>query len=851
MRTIRVFSIGVGLLAAFISPGASRIRAQAPVRPRCAANELIVKYRSGAGEGEKSRARGLARARLRHERHRLRHGAGDGDVELLTLDGSVGVSAAISSLAADPSVEFAEPNWIYTREAGTVPNDPKFGQLWGLNNTAQPIDGNPGGIAGADVDAPEAWNVSLGSSHVYVGVIDEGVDIDHEDLGAQPAGPIWTNPYDPVDGIDNDGNGYVDDVHGWDFFDGDNSVYDGSSADPSIDAHGTHVIGTIGARANNGIGIAGLNWNVTIIPAKFLGPTGGTTADAIRAVDYFTDLKTRHGLNLVAINNSWNGGGFSQALLDAIGRAARADILFVAAAGNGGPDGIGDDLDRTPSYPAGYDTTAAAGYNSVITVAATDRSDGLAGFSNFGARTVDLGAPGVDILSTIPRNGYAFYTGTSMAAPHVTGAAALVNAATALVGPDLRARLLGAVDRIASLQGRTATGGRLNVRRAVVSGPSLATPEIVLYAASASVVGRWQVVADASAAAGSRLQNPDAGAPKIVAPAANPADYFELSFNADARTDYHLWIRGRASADTWANDSVFVQFSDAIDAAGSPVWGIGSTSGTTVSLEECSSCGVSGWGWQDNGYGVGVLGPAVHFASTGVHRIRVQVREDGLGIDQIVLSASRFLTTSPGAAKNDATLLTARGGVAAAPDDVVLYAADGSAAGAWSSVADPTAASGARMQSANAGLAKVTTASASPADYFEMTFQARAHTPYRLWIRGKALGDSYANDSVHVQFSDSVDDTGAPAFRIGTTDSTVVNLEECSGCGLSGWGWQDNGYGVNVLGPEITFGGGGTHRIRIQTREDGLGIDQIVLSAGKYLSASPGKPRADATILPQ
>ncbi len=849
MRTIRVFSIGVTLLAAFMTPGSSRVRAQAPAGSRFAATQLIVKYRSGAREGEKSRARGLARARLQHERNRLRHDAGEGDLELLTIDPAVAVADAIAAVSRDPSVEYAEPNWIYT--PATLPNDPKFNQLWGFNNTAQPIDGSAG-LNDADVDAPEAWNVSLGSSHVYVGVIDQGIDINHEDLGVQPGGPIWTNPYDPVDGVDNDLNGYVDDVHGWDFLGGDNTVYDGSSADLSIDAHGTHVSGTIGARANNGIGVAGINWNVTIIPAKFLGASNGTTADAIRAVDYLTDLKTRHGLNLVAINNSWNGGGFSQALLDAIARAARADILFIAAAGNGGSDGLGDDLDQAPSYPASYDTTSAVGYNSVITVAATDRWDRLADFSNFGARTVDLGAPGVDILSTTPRNGYAYYNGTSMAVPHVTGAAALVNAATALTGRELRARLLGAVDRVTSLQGFTVTGGRLNIQRAVASAPTVTMPEIVLHAASASVIGRWQVVADASAASGARLQNPDAGAAKIATAAASPADYFELSFTADARTDYHLWIRGRATADTWANDSVFVQFSDAIDAAGAPIWTIGTTGATTMSLEDCSGCGVSGWGWQDNGYGAGVRGPAVRFASGGVHRVRVQVREDGLGIDQIVLSAAKYLSSAPGAAKNDGTILAARGGATtAAADDVVLYAADGSATGAWSVVSDATAASGARMQNANAGLPKIVTASESPADYFELTFQAAAGRPYRLWIRGKASGDNYANDSVHVQFSDSLDESGATAYRIGTSDSTVVNLEDCSGCGVSGWGWQDNGYGANVLGPEITFSTSGTHRIRIQTREDGIGIDQIVLSPGKYLAASPGKLKADTTVLPQ
>ena len=182
----------------------------------------------------------------------------------------------------------------------------------------------------------------------------------------------------------------------------------------------------------------------------------------------------------------------------------------------------------------------------------------------------------------------------------------------------------------------------------------------------------------------------------------------------------------------------------------------------------------------------------------------------------------------------------------------MLYASEAPiVAGAWSVVADASAAGGARLQNANAGAAKIATALASPAHYFEMTFEADAGKPYRLWIRGKAIGNSYANDSVHVQFSGSVDAVGAAVFRIGTTSSAEVNLEECSGCGVSGWGWQDNGYGAGALGPEIRFAQSGTQTIRIQVREDGLGVDQIVLSPALYLKASPGAAKNDSTILPK
>jgi subtilisin family serine protease len=257
---------------------------------------------------------------------------------------------------------------------------------------------------------------------VLVGVIDEGIDLNHPDLAPN----IWTNPFDPLDGVDNDTNGYVDDIHGWDFFQDNNSIYDGSPTDSATDDHGTHVSGTIGAGGNNGIGVAGVNWNVGIIAAKFLGPFGGTTADAVEAVDYITDLKTRHGLNIVATNNSWGGGGYSQALHDAIIRAAKAGILFVAAAGNSGINN-----DSVPHYPSSYSTIegtpgeSGAGYDAVIAVASITSSGTKSSFSNYGRRRVDLGAPGSGVWSTTPNNSYTSLSGTSMATPHVTGAAAL------------------------------------------------------------------------------------------------------------------------------------------------------------------------------------------------------------------------------------------------------------------------------------------------------------------------------------------------------------------------------------------------------------------------------------------
>ena len=261
------------------------------------AGELIIQYRDSATESAKDNTRTKVKA---SKIEKLRDKAnGKGELELVAVGSDV--DAAIKELSSDPNVEFAEPNWIYTTDATAT--DPYFtnGSLWGMQG-------------GFGSNAAAAWaNNTTGSAGVYVGIIDEGIQFDHPDL----AGQVWTNPFDAADGVDNDGNGYVDDIHGWDFDGNDNSIYDGGSRG-SLDDHGTHVSGTIAGKANNGQGVVGVNWNVTLISGKFLGRRGGTTANAVKAVDYFTDLKVDQGLNIVATNNSWGGGGFSQALLDAI-----------------------------------------------------------------------------------------------------------------------------------------------------------------------------------------------------------------------------------------------------------------------------------------------------------------------------------------------------------------------------------------------------------------------------------------------------------------------------------------------------------------------------------------------------
>ena len=389
---------------AFGAWGPGTEAAQSSHGPEFVPGAVLIQYRDGTTEAQQDAARGRANAQ-REEKIRAQ-GTGAARLELAGLPAGADVQAAIAALRNDPNVEFAEPNWIYTHGASS--NDPYYtdGSLWGMYGDAS----SPANGYGSQ--AAEAWAAGrTGSKGVYVGVIDEGIQFTHPDLDAN----IWTNPFDPADGVDNDRNGYVDDIHGWDFANGDNSIYDGG-ARGSLDKHGTHVSGTIGGEGGNGLGVAGVNWDVTLISGKFLGRRGGTTANAIKAVDYFTDLKTRHGLNIVATSNSWGGGGFSQALLDAINRGGDAGILFIAAAGNGGSDGVGDNNDTTANYPSNYQCTSNnKTWDCVIAVAAIKSDGTLASFSNYGSQTVDLGAPGVGVWSTTAYNTYSSYSGTSMA----------------------------------------------------------------------------------------------------------------------------------------------------------------------------------------------------------------------------------------------------------------------------------------------------------------------------------------------------------------------------------------------------------------------------------------------------
>jgi len=380
------------------------------------------------------------------------------------------VPQALRRLARHPAIEYAEPNYrIYP---AVIPNDPLFSQLWGLHNT-----GGSGSTVDADIDAPEAWNVTAGSSSVLVGVIDTGIDISHPDLAPN----IWTNPDEiPGDGIDNDGNGYVDDLNGWDFWNGDNSVYDSVDGD----FHGTHVAGTLGAVGNNGMGIAGVSWRAKILPLKFIGPEVGYFSGAINAVNYAA-AKGVKVLNGSFGRYSTGPGDVAQGLKDAI---QAAGILFVAAAGNDG-----NNNDTTPFYPASYDL------DLVLSVAATDRRDRLASFSSYGAISVDLGAPGVGILSAMPGNRYQVLAGTSMAAPHVAGAASLVYSQFPhLSATQVKNQILNSVDSISALSGKTVTGGRLNAASALALMDQVPEVAITEPVDGAVVAGTWMVTAIAS-----------------------------------------------------------------------------------------------------------------------------------------------------------------------------------------------------------------------------------------------------------------------------------------------------------------------------------------------------------------
>ena len=357
----------------------------------------------------------------------------------------------IEVLENDDRVVYVEPNYLLS--ISQAPDDPQFKELWGLDNTGQ-----TGGTAGADIRALESWGITKGSKEIVVGVIDTGVDYNHEDL----AGNMWVNKKEcpkgvgkcEIDGKDDDNNGYADDFHGI------NAITD--SGDPMDDfGHGTHVAGTIGAIGNNKTGVVGVNQKVSIVACKFLSASGGgSVAGAVKCLNYMSDLKNKQKINLLVVNNSWGGPSASQALKDAM--TGPDQPLHICAAGNA-------NTSRT-SYPAGFDL------ENIVSVAATDHDDKYASFSNYGPDWVDLAAPGVEILSTVPKGscplcsatGYRMANGTSMATPHVAGAIALVKSKyKELSAMQITQRVISGIDPLTDLSKETATNGRLNLLNAL------------------------------------------------------------------------------------------------------------------------------------------------------------------------------------------------------------------------------------------------------------------------------------------------------------------------------------------------------------------------------------------------
>ena len=366
------------------------------------------------------------------------------DHSLLLVKRSVveSMESVVATLENNDYIVTAEPNYIYKLDA--VPNDPMFNQLWGLQNKGQKDPKNKTGKAGFDVDAVRAWEITTGSKDVVVGIIDTGIDYTHPDLAAN----MWVNELEKngQEGVDDDGNGYVDDIYGYDFIDKDGDPKDEHS-------HGTHVAGTIGGVGNDGQGVVGVNWNVRMMAVKIFNAQGRTNLAAIvPAIDYATLMGAR------LTNNSWGGGRASKIMKAAIERANRLGVLFIAAAGNSNVDN-----DQRPHYPSSYDS------ENIIAVASIENGGVRSSFSCYGEKSVDIAAPGTNILSTVINGKYASYSGTSMATPHVAGVAALLLAKEPnLSGAQVKERLLKTAVPKAALRGVVSTGGMVNAFHALI-----------------------------------------------------------------------------------------------------------------------------------------------------------------------------------------------------------------------------------------------------------------------------------------------------------------------------------------------------------------------------------------------
>ncbi|MFA6236119.1 MAG: S8 family serine peptidase [Bacteriovorax sp.] len=429
---------------------------QATETARHVPGEIIVKFKPGVNARAFLLNKGISSLGLSPKREiKLSYQK----LNVISVNSEKSLSNAIAALNNNPDIEYAEPNYIYsatvmpkeyaaTKKAletspfadlnAATPDDPSFDKLWGLRNTGANEPQGKAGVEGADVNALKAWDLTKGSHAVKIAVIDTGVDYNHPDL----KGNVWINTAElnGKSGVDDDKNGYVDDVHGYDFANNDADPMDGHG-------HGTHCSGTIGAVHNNKVGVAGVMADVTIVPIKFLGDDGsGSLEAAILAIDYATQL------NVDLMSNSWGGGGRSEALFEAITRASNKGIIFTAAAGNSSSNN-----DATPSYPASYEAP------NVVSVAALTAQNDLAYFSSYGRNSVHIAAPGHNILSTVKGGGYEIMSGTSMATPHVSGVLGLLLAKEGRLPHDvMKERLTYTGVPVSALRSKTQTASRID-----------------------------------------------------------------------------------------------------------------------------------------------------------------------------------------------------------------------------------------------------------------------------------------------------------------------------------------------------------------------------------------------------
>ena len=405
-----------------------------------APDRLLVKFKPGASGTQVDNALNKAKNnnKGKSKKSKDRSFKFMNGLKLVTLPPGRNLQDAINQLKKNPNVLYVEPD--YEMHINATPNDPSYSELWGLHNSGQTIWGQAG-IADVDINAPEAWNTTTGSSNVVIAVLDSGVNHSHPDL----IDNMWVNPNEVANGVDDDGNGYIDDIYGIDAYNNDSNPMDDNK-------HGSHVAGTISSVGNNSVGVTGVSQSTKIIGCKIGNAAGNIfVSSAVICMDYIYDLKVNKNINIVATNNSWGGGSFSNAMYQAIEKHMDAGILFLAAAGNDGTDN-----DSIPHYPSNYYLP------NVIAVAATDNRDNLASFSDYGRRSVHIGAPGVGIYSTTLGTSYEFLQGTSMATPQVSGLIALLAAEDpSRDWKTLKNLVIAGGKDIASLDTTTAAGRRI------------------------------------------------------------------------------------------------------------------------------------------------------------------------------------------------------------------------------------------------------------------------------------------------------------------------------------------------------------------------------------------------------